>query len=160
MAVKPPSDQADPGGASGWVEAASNYAQIPGMDPYAEWALGTGRQHFFRPQAGRQQRWLPVLIRLNGISPQAFVDGQSFVDDGQSLSLWRGSIRLSPLYARRESDSKEPYCTAMVRLGFFEFLKRNETLRAVVTRITIGLPLDAASLPSSENTKENGNGHP
>lgn len=150
------SGTAQPADAGEWGQAEPSYAHIPGMDPYVEWALGAGRPHFFMP--GRQRRWIPILVRLNGISPDDFADGQQFVDDGQSLALWRASVRLSPIYRGR--GVHEPYCTAMVTPGFFEFMKRSDKLRQSVTRVTIGLPLDAESLPAPENSKDAGNGQP
>jgi hypothetical protein len=156
--MKTPSHTPEPPGAAEWVEAESSYAQIPGMDPYVEWALGAGRPQFFRE--GRQQRWMPVALRLNGISPQDFADGGLFVEDGQSLALWRASVRVSPLYANAERGPNEAFCTAMVRQGFFEFMKRSGRLREFVARVTIGLPLDAESLPPSNASKEAGNGQP
>jgi hypothetical protein len=153
-----PSDTTEPPAEAEWVKVDSNYVHISGMDPYVEWALGAGRANFFLP--GRQQRWLPVLVRLKGISPQEFANGQQFVEDGQSLALWRASVRVSALYTGGERDDRETYCTAMVRPGFFEFVKRSDTLRDSVARITIGLPLDAESLPPSDANKEPGNGRP
>lgn len=152
-----PSHTAEPPAEAEWLEVESSYAHIPGMDPYVEWALGAGRAHFFRE--GRQQRWLPVVVRLKNTSPREFADGDKFIDDGQSLALWRASVRVSPLYASRESVD-ETFCTAMVRQGFFEFMKGNARLRDSVTRVTIGLPLDAESLPPSDASKEAGNGQP
>jgi hypothetical protein len=156
--MKTPSHSPEPTGAAEWVEAESSYAHIPGMDPYVEWALGAGRPHFFRE--GRQQRWLPIAVRLNGISPRDFADGNIFVEDGQSLALWRASVRVSPLYTEPERGADEIFCTAMVSQGFFEFMKRNGRLREFVARVTIGLPLDAESLPPSNAVKETGNGQP
>src|SRR5690606_32480166 len=123
-----------------------------------EWALDAGKGSFF--PSGRQQRWLPVLVRLNGISPRDFADGQHFVDDGQSLAMWRASVRVSPLYIDDRHDRRQPYCTAMVRPGFFEFMKRSRKLRESVARITIGLPLDSESLPTADANRDSGNGQP
>jgi hypothetical protein len=158
MVVKAPSHPAEPPGGARWIEAESSYVHIPGMDPYVEWAVGAGRAHFFKE--GRQQRWLPVAIRLNGISPREFADGNQFVEDGQSLALWRASVRVSPLYTSAERSKGEIFCTAMVSQGFFEFMKRNGRLRDFVARVTVGLPLDRESLPPNNAAKEAGNGSP
>ncbi len=156
--MKTPSHTPEQPGAAQWVEAESSYAHIPGMDPYVEWALGAGRANFFRE--GRQQRWMPVALRLNGINPRDFADGGKFVEDGQSLALWRASVRVSPLYTEPGRDPAETYCTAMVRQGFFEVMKRSGRLREFVARVTIGLPLGAESLPPANASQEAGNGQP
>jgi hypothetical protein len=153
------SDTSEPPAESEWVTVDSSYANIPGMDPYVEWALGAGRAHFFLE--GRQQRWLPVLLQLRGVSPGEFADGHGFIEDGQSLALWRASIRVDSLYAEREQEEDgDTYCTAMVRPGFFEFMRRSARLRESVARVTIGLPLDAESLPPAESNSDSENGQP
>jgi hypothetical protein len=54
---------------------------------------------------------------------------------------------VSPLYETAQDEAGEiTYCTAMVKPGFFEFLRLNESLTKVVVGVTLGLPLGAESL--------------
>jgi hypothetical protein len=130
--------------ASEWAWSDPTYAQVPGLDPELEWALGVGRDSFFA--AGRQQRWMPVMVELLGISVSEFAAGTAFLEDGPSRTMWQASVRVSPLYeAVEESPSEIAYCTAMVKPGFFEFLRLNEALSKVVVGVTLGLPLGAES---------------
>lgn len=125
-----------------WTWSEPTYAQVPGLDPELEWALGAGKDAFF--SAGRQQRWMPVIVELLGISIEEFAAGTGFLEDGPSRTMWQASVRVSPLYeAVEESASEIAYCTAMVKPGFFEFLRRSESLGKVVVGVTLGLPLGA-----------------
>lgn len=131
--------------ASDWAWSDPRYTQAPGVDPELEWALGVGKDAFFSP--GRQQRWMPVMIELLGISVDEFAAGTGFLEDGPSRTMWQASIRVSPLYgAAQESPGEGTFCTAMVKPGFFEFLRRSESLNKVVVGVTLGLPLGAESL--------------
>jgi hypothetical protein len=131
--------------ASNWVWSDPTYAQVRGVDPELEWALGAGKDAFFT--AGRQQRWMPVVIELVGISVDEFAAGTGFLEDGPSRTMWQASIRVSPLYEVVEEASGEgTFCTAMVKPGFFEFLRRSESLGKVIVGVTLGLPLGAESL--------------
>jgi hypothetical protein len=126
------------------------FSTVPGVDPYIDWALGAGRAHFFL--RGRQQEWMPVLLRLKGISARDFAAGKFFgEEEAEKRKRWLELIHVSPLYldapARADATS---YCTAMAREGFFEFMKSDEQIREVVIGVTLGLPLDAESLPASE----------
>lgn len=125
-----------------WSWADPVYANVPGVDADAEWALGDGKAQFF--PAGRQDRWIPVLVQLHKPTMRAFIGGRSFIDDARSLSWWQDSVRVSPLYGEdQQIATQATHFVAMVRQGFFEFLRQNDRLRAEVARVTIGLPLDA-----------------
>ena len=148
----------EPGDTLRWRQADPVYSQLPNIDPRIEWALGPGRDHFFRP--GRQDRWMPVLVELKDMTVREFARGERFFDDARSLAWWQESIRISPLYLEPEDDEDskdETHFTAMVRQTFFEFLKRNEPLNNAVASITLGLPLDEESLgfPTSANSERN-----
>jgi hypothetical protein len=139
------SDPGSPSPATQWVWADRAFAQLPGIDPDLEWALGSGRPTFFGQ--GRQQRWIPVLVELQGISVDEFAAGTGFLDDGPSRTMWQTSVRVLHLYDDEEPGRSETtFCTAMVSQGFFEFLKLSESIRKFVIGITLSLPLDNNSL--------------
>lgn len=155
MSTQAPSDQGD---SLRWRQADPVYSQLPNVDPRIEWALGPGRNQFFRP--GRQDRWMPVLVELQGTTVREFARGERFFDDARSLTWWQESIRTSPLYLDpddEEEAAEQAHFSAMVRQAFFEFLKRNERLNNAVASITLGLPLDEESLgfPASTNSERN-----
>jgi hypothetical protein len=130
---------------SRWVWSDPSYVLQPGLDPELEWALGVGKDAFFAPR--RQQRWTPVMVELQGISVDEFAAGTGFLEDGPSRSMWQASVRVSPLHEATEgSPDERTFCTAMVKPGFFEFLRRSENLGKVVVGITLGLPIGAESL--------------
>jgi hypothetical protein len=130
--------------ASEWVWSDPRYAPPPGVDPDLEWALGAGKDTFFSP--GRQQRWTAVMIELQGISVDEFAAGTAFLEDGPSRTMWQATVRVSPLsWADAESADNITYCTAMVKPGFFEFLRHSDSLTKVVVGVTLGLPLGAES---------------
>jgi hypothetical protein len=128
-----------------WVATEPRFADVPGLDPELEWALGAGQQNFFA--GGRQDRWMPVAIELQGISLEEFAAGTGFLDDGPSRTMWQASVRISPPYAPGAATQVDTiFFTAMVTPGFFEFFKRNDKLREVVRNVVLGLPLGAESL--------------
>ena len=137
------------GGAGGpqspWAWAERGFTQLPGIDPDLEWALGSGKQTFFSP--GRQRRWISALVELQGISVRDFAAGTGFLDDGPSRAMWQASVRVLDLYDEGEPDRSDiAFCTAMVSQGFFEFLRRSESLRKIVIGLTLSLPLGSESL--------------
>jgi hypothetical protein len=122
------------------------YREARGIDPYIAWALGPGRPHFFL--RGRQNEWMPVLVRLRGISARDFAAGSLFIEDPERRKRWQESVHVSPLFIESPAAADAaPYCTAMVREEFFGFVKSDEQVRAVVDGVTLGLPLDSESLP-------------
>jgi hypothetical protein len=129
---------------------APGYSLIPGVDPYVDWALGAGRPHFFL--AGRQQEWMPILVRLRGIRVEDFKTGNFFRDDeATEREEWPDAVHVAPPWIDAPAGADgATYCTAMVRQRFFEFLKRSEALRKVVSSVTLGLPLDSESLPAAQ----------
>ena len=128
-----------------WVTTDPTFSDVPGLDPELEWALGAGQQSFFA--AGKQDRWMPVAIELQGISLEEFAAGTGFLDDGPSRTMWQASVRISPPYLPDAGNQTDTiFVTAMVTLGFFEFFKRNDKLREVVRNVVLGLPLGAESL--------------
>jgi len=130
--------------ASEWSWSDPRHTALPGVDPDLEWALGAGKDAFFSPE--RQQRWMPVMIELQGISVEEFAAGTGFLEDGPSRTMWQATVRVSPLYQTGEGGATGmAYCTAMVKPGFFEFLRRSEDLAKVVVGVALGLPLGAES---------------
>ena len=123
----------------------------PGIDDNLEvpWALGAGRRYFFLP--GRQDEWMPVLLRLNGISARDFAD-MLFIDDAEERRRWKDVVRVAPFYLEADAGADAaPYCTAMVREEFFRMLERDARIRKLVESVTIGPPLDSDSLPPVED---------
>jgi len=129
-----------------------NFARFPGVDPYIDWALGAGRSHYFLP--GRQSKWVPVLLRLKGISPAAFAQGGSFIKRDDERVQWQASLRISPFSTNfRDDDADMSYCAAMTTSDFFDFVRDSPSLREVLAGLSLGLPLDSESLPSGDARK-------
>jgi hypothetical protein len=157
MDMSTPSKSDRPG--STWTWSDLTYAHVPGVDPELEWALGAGKDAFFA--AGRQQRWMPVVIEVMGISVDEFAAGTGFLEDGPSRTMWQASVRVSPLYEVAQQASGEgTFCTAMVKPGFFEFLRRSESLSKVIVGVTLGLPLGAESLGPDISSRNAGHSQP
>jgi hypothetical protein len=141
---------------SPWVVADRTFAQLPGIDPDLEWALGSGRQTFFK--GGRQRRWISVLVEVQGVNAEEFAAGTGFLDDGPSRTMWQASVRVLDLYDTHQPDSDGiTFLTAMVSQGFFEFLKRNDSLQKIVIGLTLSLPLGSESLGPSFANSNSGN---
>jgi hypothetical protein len=120
----------------------------PGMDPYADWALGAGRRYFFLP--GRQQDLMPVLLQLRNISVQAFAEGK-FIKGAQRRKRWLDSVHVSPLDIEFQAGADDsPFFATLVREDFFRLVTSVKELRDVVESVTLGLPLDSDSLPPPE----------
>jgi hypothetical protein len=154
-------DMSDPGSSpsSQWAWTEPRYATTPGVDPELEWALGSGKDTFFA--GGRQQRWMPVMVELQGITVAEFAAGTGFLDDGPSRTMWQASIRVSPVHEGIEDGASDiAYCTAMVKQGFFEFLRQSETLKKTVVGITLGLPIGAESLGPTIPVNNSGHTQP
>lgn len=136
---------------SPWVEVERTFAQLPGIDPDLEWALGSGRPTFFRE--GQQRRWISVLLEVQGVSAGEFAAGTGFLDDGPSRTMWQASVRVLDLYDEHQPDeSGVTFLTALVSQGFFEFLRRSDRLQKIVIGLTLSLPLGVESFgPSLAN---------
>ena len=144
---------------SGWRRTNPRHATIEGLDPEVEWALDVGRDTFFA--AGRQQRWMPVMIELRGITVAEFAAGTGFLDDGPSRTMWQASIRVSPLHESIEQGSSDTaFCTAMVKPGFLEFLRSSEGLKKTVVGVSLGLPIGAESLGPAVPVNNSGHTQP
>jgi hypothetical protein len=141
---------------SRWVHSDLRYATTPGVDPELEWALGPGKDTFFTLE--RQQRWVPVMIELQDMTVAEFAAGTGFLDDGPSRTMWQANVRVSPLYESTEDAPGLSYCTAMVKLGFFEFLRRSDSLKKSVVGVSLGLPLGAESLGPTVPVTNSGHG--
>ena len=90
---------------------------------------------------------MPVLLRLNDVSARDFASG-AFIEDTKRRKRWQDTVRVSPLYTESSAAADAaPYCTTMVREEFFDMVRLDERVRAVVDDVTLGLPLDAESLP-------------
>jgi hypothetical protein len=119
--------------------APERYIRTPGVDLYVGWALGPGRERFFLPQ---QREWMPVLVRLEGISAAEFASGRPFLAD-DALTDWSSAVQVAPLFTQaRTAPGPVSYCTALVTSRFFDMLSANERLRSFVPRVTLGLPMD------------------
>lgn len=128
-----------------WLSAESTFTSLPGIDPDLEWALGYGTSNFLVPD--RRPRWIPLVFELQGLTAEEFATGDKFIEDGPSRTMWQLSVRVSPLSRDEPADAHGPvFCAAMVTLGFFEFLKRSESLRKFIVGMTLSLPLGPESL--------------
>jgi hypothetical protein len=130
--------------AADWTKDESRNKNYPGADPYLEWATGAGRTSYFRP--GRQQKWLPVLVRLSGITAKEFAEGSQLpLPDRGS---WTSSVKVPDFYTSAPPipGQKESYCTALVTENFFKLLNDVKELKGAITQITIGLPIGLESL--------------
>jgi hypothetical protein len=123
------------------------------VDPAADWALGPGIDYFFLPW--RQNKdWLPIVILLEGITPNDFQTG-AFLDQKdqkESVDLAK-FIQFSELGPAGSSVHGEgEYFMASAHRDFFDFLANHsyhEALSKYVKDIILGLPLDAIPLPPS-----------
>jgi hypothetical protein len=123
----------------------TNYASMPGIDPYIDWVLGPGRRYHFRP--GRQQDWLYVLLRLTGIAARDFARGQGFTN-GTNNARWRTALHIPLLYIEdsRDDGARDITCPALVREDFFVLLKSDARMRRNLVGVSLSRPLHP-SLP-------------
>lgn len=129
---------------SQWSLIDPGYSRIQGVCPYVDWALGSGEASFFP----NQDRRVPVILRLNRISPREFASGDSFISDTKLRALWRHRVRIPAIYTQPEWRKRPRIvCTASVTRWFFHVLDEHENIRSLVIRITLGLPLRGDSLP-------------
>jgi hypothetical protein len=119
-----------------------NYAALPGIDPYIDWALGPGRRQHFRPE--RLSNWLYVLIHLTGISARDFASGKGFTD-GTNNARWRTAVHIPLLFIEDSSDdgTHDVICPAQVRQDFFVLLHQTERARGAVVHVSLSLPLES-----------------
>ena len=122
------------------------------LDPYFDWALGAGKPNFFLP--GRQSVWIPVLLKLSGISVADFAQGVGLFDPAspqmpRELELFKQSVKVPDAYTE-SPDAEEKvnsYCMAMVAHEYFMHqIRNNKIFASKVTEVELGLPLDADSL--------------
>jgi len=117
------------------------------LDPYFAWVLGAGRSNFFL--AGRQGKWMPVLVKLTGgTTIQDFAEGSFFKDEERKefLERWLASVKVLEIYTLgKAGEEKDAYCVAMVTDEFPDLLK-NSPAGDVVASVELGRPLDAESL--------------
>jgi hypothetical protein len=122
------------------------------LDPYFGWALGAGKANFFLP--GRQHTWIPVLLKLSGISIADFAKGEGLFDTTSpdlslELKLFRKSVKVPDEYTQSPDaeERDDSFCMAMVAHEYFlDQLNNNKTFASKITEVELGLPLDAESL--------------
>ena len=121
------------------------------LDPYYGWALGAGKPDFFLP--GRQQTWIPVLLKLSGISIADFAKGNGLFDPASpdfsvELELFQKSVKVPDEYTQSldATEQDDSFCMAMIAHEyFFNQIMNNKTFASKVTEVELGLPLDAES---------------
>jgi hypothetical protein len=122
------------------------------LDPYFGWALGAGRANFFLP--GRQHTWIPVLLKLSGISIAEFAKGEGLFDTTSpdlslELELFKKFVKVPDEYTQSPdaTEQDDSFCMAMVAHEYFlNQIRNNKTFASKVTEVELGLPLDAESL--------------
>jgi hypothetical protein len=143
-----------------WSKRDPGYAGMRGMCPFVDRALDPSNPSFFPhgahgPEAGEDLRRMPVMLRLDAMTPAAFAEGRRFFSRPEDLARWRRSVRVPRLYTEGNQKGRTRIvCTAMVTRWFLEEIGRNAALRAAVVRVTLGLPLRAECLPPHEKGSE------
>jgi len=115
------------------------------VDPYFEWALGSGKDTYFPPD---QQVWVPVLLRLQGITVAEFAEGKVFFgsESPERVTLYQQRVKVLDVYLE-PPDENENYIVTMAAYGYFtELLRTNETFASKIAELELGLPLDQQSL--------------
>lgn len=132
----------------------ADFTVANGIDPYIYWIWGPGRRHFFPPgrQSAREEQ-IPVLVRLKKGTAQDFAAGAHLQEFAQNE--WRQSVSIPALFtAPDERDLAGTYLVAMFKADYLFRTLSDQALQAslsgAVESMTPGLPLDAASLPSSD----------
>ena len=154
--------------ASEWIQTTSRYADIPGVDPYIDLALGMPEGGFYARE--RQQPWTSVLLRLNDISASEFADGE-FYHDPEWRAWWRKLVHVPALYRRPVAGlAAQRSCTAYVpRREFFDDLLAGfRPLQEAVAQITFGKfsdgdhspPEAPVAGPDAEQAEPSGNPEP
>jgi hypothetical protein len=128
--------------------ASKDDADLPvDLDPYFDWVLGIGRPNFFLP--GRQQVWMPVLVKLKGISAKEFATG-AFLQGQGPVQQWESIVMVPDLYQQGPiADEKDAHCFAMVTEKFHQLLTdpQHSFIRNSFAMVELGLPVDRESLP-------------
>lgn len=112
-------------------------------DPYFEWA---GESNFLDLFAARaklppDERWFPVILELargRRVSDFAAREWHHPMQDSRNIVIPQ-IYRNLPRWAQGTR-----YCTAMVRKAFIEAFQSDASLRGVINRLEIGLPLKTA----------------
>jgi hypothetical protein len=122
------------------------------VDPAAYWALGPGIDYFFLPWR-QNKEWLPIVIQLQGITPDAFLKIE-FADDADRFVLG-DFIQFSKLQPEQPSrlEDDEYYMASAHKNFFFRILANKDFQDALsqnIKSISLGLPLDSISLPPSQ----------
>ncbi len=137
-----------------WIETRSRFAEIPGVDPYIDLALGTQEGGFFASQ--RQQVWTSILLRLN-IGADRFARGE-FYDDPTWQSSWQSLVHVPALYRRPVAGlGTQRSCTAYVRgQEFFHLLEMFPPLQQAVAEVTLGKLFDFYAPPEEAKPRLDG----
>lgn len=115
-------------------------------DPYLEWATETSFADLFagRPQTPPDERWLPVIIELAADQSAWNFGRRQWHHPAQDSS----DIVIPDYYANLAEWARPTrYCTAMVKPAFLDELRASESLRRIIRRIEIGLPLKTPHEP-------------
>jgi len=113
------------------------------IDPNLVWAELTEFAYL-----GGRKKWIPVLIELaeNTITAQQFAAGEW--EHGPN---WKDWLRVPSIYAGPAAGLEAlRFCTATITEGFFWQLDLNPTLRTIVKRLDLGLPVIATTDASSK----------
>lgn len=122
------------------------------MDPYFDWALRAGRQNYFLP--GRQEVWIPVLLKLTGISIAEFAKGDGLFNSAsprlnEEVAQFQKFIKVPDAYTDPPDalEKDDAFCMAMVAHEYFlDQIEKNSLLASKVVEVELGLPLDAIRL--------------
>lgn len=109
----------------------------PGPDPYFDWAMRTAFAYYF-PEGAVEDR-VPVIMELvRPMTARRFAIG-----DWHHPRDWRALIRVPSMY-RHPAPALDAtsFCTANVRLDFFDRLRADPGLQAVIQRVELGLPTE------------------
>jgi hypothetical protein len=123
---------------------------VPG-NPYVEWAWGPGRPYYFPPglQDGPDKR-MTLLVHLQGMSAEQFVNGGFFLKNDRQRLAWQSSFVIpfpgAPTLAAGDKQLSWVICFATPEIS--NTLTTSPDLRPYVADVILGRPLDSQSLPT------------
>ena len=123
-----------------------------GLNPYVEWAWGPGRPYYFVPglQPEGKER-MPLLLQLQGITAQDFVDGRGFIDSESDRREWRESFHV--LFGDLMPDAEAAdtsWVFGMVSQDVSDTIV-SDKVSPFVQSLVLGRPVDARSLSLPKN---------
>ena len=118
-----------------------DFASVPGVDPFVDWALGPGRKYFFLP--GRSAEWVPVRRKVERYKGERFCDGDTVPDEKFNIPnksiVSAKSVQISMLETQGPGAAElNSYCAPTVAETFFHLLKQQASLRELVARRDLG----------------------